>query len=91
MRFNARGGLLDAEKIRELASWYRANAERAGSPVIWEARLRMAEDLELEADRLSVRTEETARTGRAASQQARTSAPGGVPDAGVPVDQAARR
>jgi len=40
------------EKLRELASWYRDLAERAGSTVIWEARLRMAEDLEVEADRL---------------------------------------
>src|ERR1051326_1907339 len=28
------------EKLRELASWYRDLAERAGSTVIWEARLR---------------------------------------------------
>ena len=40
------------EKLLELASWYREFAERAGSTVIWEARLRMAEDLEAEADRL---------------------------------------
>ena len=40
------------EKLRELASWYRRFAERAGSSVIWEARLRMAEDLETEAARL---------------------------------------
>jgi len=43
---------LASEKLRELASWYREFAERAGSSVIWEARLRMAEDLEVEADRL---------------------------------------
>jgi len=30
-------------------SWYRELAERAGNPVIWEARLRMAEDLDEEA------------------------------------------
>jgi hypothetical protein len=42
------------EKLRELAIWYRQFAERAGSSVIWEARLRMAEDLEIEADRLGV-------------------------------------
>jgi len=42
-----------AQNLRELASWYRQIAERAGSPVIWEARLRMAEDLEREADRLA--------------------------------------
>jgi hypothetical protein len=41
----------DPIKLRELASWYRQLAERAGNPVIWEARLRTAEDLEREADR----------------------------------------
>lgn len=38
-----------AEKLRELAAWYREFAERAGNPSIWESRLRMAEDLEREA------------------------------------------
>jgi hypothetical protein len=37
-------------KLRELASWYRELAERAGSPAIWESRLRTAEQLEAEAD-----------------------------------------
>ena len=46
----------EPEKLRELASWYRDLAERAGSTVIWEARLRMAEDLEIEADRLGAPT-----------------------------------
>lgn len=41
-----------AEKLRELASWYRALAERAGSTAIWDSRLRTAEDLEHEAERL---------------------------------------
>ena len=45
----------EPEKLREFASWYRDLAERAGSTVIWEARLRMAEDLEVEADRLGSR------------------------------------
>ncbi len=39
-------------RLRELAGWYREFAERAGNPVIWEARLRTAEDLDAEADRL---------------------------------------
>ena len=42
----------DTSKLRELASWYRAFAERTGNPVIWEARLHTAEDLEAEAARL---------------------------------------
>jgi hypothetical protein len=42
----------EAEKLQELAAWYREFAERAGNPAIWEARLHMAEDLEQEADRM---------------------------------------
>jgi len=42
----------DPNKLRELAAWYRDFAERAGSPWIWEARLRTAEDLEAEARRI---------------------------------------
>ena len=40
----------DPSKLRELASWYRDFAERAGNPIIWEARLRRAKELEAEAD-----------------------------------------
>ena len=40
----------------ELACWYRAFAERAGNPTIWEGRLRRAEELEEEAARGKVRT-----------------------------------
>ncbi len=39
-------------RLRQLAFWYREQAERAGNPVIWDARLRTAEDLEAEADRI---------------------------------------
>lgn len=42
----------DPDKLRKLASWYREFAERAGNPVVWEARLRTAEDLEAEAARV---------------------------------------
>jgi hypothetical protein len=38
------------EELRKLASWYRAFAEHAGNPVIWESRLLMAESLEAEAE-----------------------------------------
>jgi len=34
--------------------WYREFAERAGNPAIWEARLRTAEDLEAEAERIKL-------------------------------------
>jgi hypothetical protein len=42
----------DPRKPRGLAAWYREFAERAGTPAIWEARLRTAENLGREADRL---------------------------------------
>ena len=42
-----------AQELRELAAWYREFAERAGSPWIWEARLRRARELEREADELA--------------------------------------
>jgi len=45
------GRIKDPAKLRELASWYREFAEKTANPTIWEARLRMAEDLEAEADR----------------------------------------
>jgi hypothetical protein len=44
-------GTLDADKLRELAAWYREFAERA-DPSIREARLRIAEQLEHDADLL---------------------------------------
>jgi hypothetical protein len=42
----------EPEKLRELASWYREFAERAGNPAIWECRLHTADDLDEEARRL---------------------------------------
>jgi hypothetical protein len=45
----------DPQKLRELAAWYREFAEKTANPSIWEARLRMAEDLEQEAGRLEQR------------------------------------
>ena len=46
----------DCVRLRDLAAWHREQAERAGSPVIWDARLRTAEDLDMEADRLDTQT-----------------------------------
>ena len=45
-------GPKEPRRLRELAAWYREFAERAGNPVIWQARLRTAAELEREADRL---------------------------------------
>ncbi len=42
----------EPSKLRELASWYREFAERAANPAIWEARLRTANELDAEADRI---------------------------------------
>jgi hypothetical protein len=47
-----RMGMDQAQKLRDLASWYREFAERAENPAIWDARLRTAEDLEREAGNL---------------------------------------
>jgi hypothetical protein len=47
--------LVEAQKLRVLAAWYRQFAERAGNPAIWEARLRTAEDLEKKAASLAER------------------------------------
>lgn len=44
-----------AQKLRDLASWYREFAERAENPAIWDARLRTAEDLEREAGNIEHR------------------------------------
>jgi len=41
----------DLIALRKLAAWYREFAERAGNPMIWEAHLRTAEELEAEAAR----------------------------------------
>ncbi len=46
-----------AQKLRDLASWYREFAERADNPAIWDARLRTAEDLEREAGNLESKAE----------------------------------
>ena len=37
------------DPLLQLAAWYRAQAERAGSLWVWEARLQRAEDLEAQA------------------------------------------
>ena len=54
-------------KMRELAAWYRELAARTANTAIWDSRLRMAEDLELEAQRIErvhgQRRERTARFG----------------------------
>lgn len=44
--------MANAEKLRSLAAWYREFAEKAGNPMIWELRLRTAEDLEKAAERV---------------------------------------
>jgi hypothetical protein len=48
------------QKLRDLANWYREFAERTQNPVIWEARLRTAEELELDAQALESRTLQSA-------------------------------
>jgi hypothetical protein len=55
MQHKEQGGKPDAQKLRDLASWYREFAERAGSSMIWASRLHMAEELDQEAGRLERR------------------------------------
>jgi hypothetical protein len=45
----------DPIKLRKLAAWYRKFAEKTENPIIWEARLHTAEDLEKEADRAAAK------------------------------------
>lgn len=42
----------DPAHLKKLAVWYRDFADRAGNPMIWEARLRTAQDLDQEAERV---------------------------------------
>ena len=50
-------------RLRELAHWYREFVERAGNPIIWEARLRTAKELEREADTLKEGSAQRRETG----------------------------
>jgi hypothetical protein len=47
-------GIPDSEELRKRAAWYREIAERAGNPTIWAMRLRPAEKLEAEANRVEL-------------------------------------
>jgi hypothetical protein len=47
---NGHRDMKNPSALRELASWYREFAERTDNASIWEVRLRVAEDLEAEAD-----------------------------------------
>jgi len=49
------GSWVEPRKLRQLATWYRTFAERAGNPAIWEARLHMAQNLDAQAQRLEQR------------------------------------
>jgi hypothetical protein len=46
---NEKDGASHGDDLLQLATWYRAQAERAGSPWVWEARLQRAQDLEARA------------------------------------------
>jgi hypothetical protein len=62
------------EPLLELAAWYRAQAERAGSLWVWEARLQRAEDLEAQARRTSnLLARNTERPNRDASPRRKAS------------------
>jgi len=45
---------LNPTELRNRAAWYREYATRAGNPGIAESRLRTAEEMEAEADRMEL-------------------------------------
>jgi len=47
-------GIPDSEELRKRAAWYREIAERTGNTTIWAMRLRTAEKLEAEANRVEL-------------------------------------
>jgi hypothetical protein len=49
-----------AQALRALAEWYREFAERTQNPAIWEARIRTAEELEMNAQALESRALQSA-------------------------------
>ena len=53
----------EPRQLRELAAWYLEFAERAANPVVWEARLRTARELEREADTLEEGSAQRRETG----------------------------
>ena len=53
----------EPRRLRELAAWYLEFAERAANPVVWEARLRTARELEREADTLEEGSAQRRETG----------------------------
>jgi len=65
---------VEAQKLRDLAAWYRQFAERAGNPTIWEARLRTAEDLEKTAADLEKKAASLAETRRDMSAETKGTA-----------------
>ena len=48
------------QDLRALAVWYREFAERTQNTTIWEARIRTAEELEMNAQTLEARTLQSA-------------------------------
>jgi hypothetical protein len=60
---NERAGTPRRDPLLRLAAWYRAQAERAGSSWVWEARLQRAEDLEVQARHKQARCQGVPKTG----------------------------
>jgi len=55
--------LASPRELRALAVWYREFAERTQNPAIWEARIRTAEELEMDAQALESRDLQSAAIG----------------------------
>lgn len=49
--------MAESDRLRELATWYRKFADKAGAPAIWDLRMLTADDLERQADAIDNRTQ----------------------------------
>ena len=61
----------DADKLRQLAAWYREFADRAGNPWVCDARLRTTQELEAKAGQRGRRAMKSAEELRAESRRLR--------------------
>lgn len=60
--------------LNDLAAWYREFAERTDNPTIWEARLRTAQDLDTEAERIEASLNAAEPAGARGEQNAKVAA-----------------
>jgi hypothetical protein len=61
----------EIKQLEQLAAWHRINADHAGAPWVWEARLRTAEELERRATDLRNRRRRDLTTQKVTGIQSR--------------------